>query len=99
MQAIARLRSAWTAYNEPKFDGHQAIPAIIAQDDALYHTQFTPLGQTGVGEEVSAFTQVEKFEMVEILTQTMVEISTKTEELEGSAVVLAVGSDNPLRNS
>ncbi len=45
MQAVAR--SARTAYKEPTFDGHHAMPAIIAQDNALYHTHPTPLAQRG----------------------------------------------------
>jgi hypothetical protein len=70
-------RSARTAYKEPKFDGHQAMPAITAQDNAINHTQSTPLAQKGDGKTISAFTQTEIIEMVEISTQTMVEISTR----------------------
>ncbi len=70
----AHMRSARTACTVPNFDGHQAMPAIIAQDNSIHHTQFT------------SFTQTEKIEMVDSLTQTMVEMSTQTEEEEGSIV-------------
>jgi hypothetical protein len=83
MQAVAR--SARTAYKEPTFDGHHAMPAIIAQDNALYHTHPTPLAQRG-WEKISAFMQTEKIEIVELSTQTMVKMSTQIEEEEESAV-------------
>ncbi len=67
-----QARSARTAYKQPSFDGHQAKPAIIAQDNAIYHAQSTPLAKREGGETISAFTQTEKIEMVEISTQTMV---------------------------
>ena len=79
-----------TAYKEPSFDGHQAMPAIIAQDDVIYDsddTQSTPLTQRGGGKKISAFTQTEQIKMVDMSTQTMVEMSTQTEEEEISAVL------------
>jgi hypothetical protein len=45
MSAIAS--SVRTAYKEPSFDGYQAMPAIIAQDDVIYDNQSTPLTQRG----------------------------------------------------
>ncbi len=82
LSAIAS--SARTAYNDTSFDGHQAMPAIIAHDDVIYDNQSTPLTQRGGGEKISAFTQTEQIEMVEISTQPMVEMSTQTEEEEES---------------
>jgi hypothetical protein len=46
LSAIAS--SARTAYKEPSFDGHQAMPAIIAQDDEMYDNRSTPLTQRGL---------------------------------------------------
>ncbi len=34
----AHDRSARTAYKVPNFNGYQAMPAIVAQDNSLYHT-------------------------------------------------------------
>jgi hypothetical protein len=51
------------------------MQAIIAQDNSLYYTQFTP------------FRLTEKIEMVEVSTLTMVKMSKQTDdEEEGSAV-------------
>jgi hypothetical protein len=58
-------RSARTSYKEPRFDGHQAMPALVVQDYAINHTQSTLLARRGRGETISAFTQTEKI-MVEI---------------------------------
>ena len=63
-----QARSAKTAYKDPSFDSHQAMPAIVVQDRAIYHTQSTPLARRVGGEKISAFTQTEKIVMVEILT-------------------------------
>ena len=82
MSAIAS--SARTAYKGPSFDGHQAMPAFIAQDDVIYDNQSTPLTQRGGGEKISAFTQTEQIEMVEMSRQTMIEMSTQTEEEEST---------------
>ncbi len=49
-----QARSARTACKEPSFDGHQAIPAIVVQDHAIYHTQSTPLARRGGGEKIQA---------------------------------------------
>ncbi len=51
------------------------MPAIIAQDNTQRRGE----------ETISAFTQKEKIEMVEISKQPMVEMSTQTNEEEGSA--------------
>ncbi len=85
MSAIAS--STRTAYKEPSFDGHQAMPAIIAQDNVMYDNQSTPLTQKGGGEKISAFTQTEKIFMVEISMQTVVEMSTQTDEEKVSAAL------------
>ncbi len=61
------------------------MPAIIAQDSVLYTTQSDREG--GGVEKISEFTQTEIIKMVEILAQTMVEMSTQTEKEEGSAVL------------
>jgi hypothetical protein len=82
-----QARSAKTAYKDPSFDGHQAMPAIVVQDHAIYHTQSTPSARRGGEEKISAFTQTEKIVMVEISTQTMVEMSTQTDEEEVLAVL------------
>ena len=55
-----QARSAKTAYKEPSFDGHQAMPAIVVQDHAIYHTQSTSLARRGDEETISAFTQERK---------------------------------------
>jgi hypothetical protein len=65
-------KSARTAYTVPSFDGHQAMPAIVVQDHAIYHTQSTPLARRGGGEKISSSMQTEKVVMVEISTQNMV---------------------------
>jgi hypothetical protein len=62
------------------------MPAIFAQENAIYHTQSTPLARWGGGETISAFTQTEKIEMVEISAQTMFEMSTQIDEEEGPTV-------------
>jgi hypothetical protein len=42
--------------------------------------QSTPLAQRGDRQKISAFTQTEQIEMIEILKQTIGEMSTQTEE-------------------
>jgi hypothetical protein len=49
-----QARSARTAYKEPNFDGHQAMPAIVVQDLAIHHTQSTSLAIRGGEEKISA---------------------------------------------
>ena len=82
-----QARSAKTAYKDPSFDGHQAMPAIVVHDHAIYDTQSTSLAGRGGEEKISAFKQTEKLVMVEISTQTMVEMSTQTDEEEVSAAL------------
>ncbi len=85
-----QARSAKTAYKEPSFDCHQAMPANVVHDHVIYDTQSTSLvgrGLRGGEEKISAFTQTEKIVMVEISTQTIVEMSTQTDEEEVSAIL------------
>jgi len=77
MNTIAR--SARTAYKEPKFESHQAMPAITVRDSAIYNRQATLLAQQWGRDKVSASTQTEQIKMVEMSTQTVVEMSTQTE--------------------
>ncbi len=65
-EMCAHPGSARTAYKEPKFDGHQAMPAIVFKEHAIYHAQSTPLARRGGEGKISAFTQTEKVVMVEI---------------------------------
>ena len=79
MNTVAR--SARTAYKEPKFESHQAMPAITVRDSAIYNRQATLLAQQWGRDKVSASTQTEQIrvKMVEISMQTVVEMSTQTE--------------------